>query len=80
MPQYRPASADLGAISIAIRLITSTGSSPFLQTTAALVAERAPFADHISLEGAGHFPSFDQPRAFSDAIRSFVHRLTGAPV
>ena len=80
MPQYLMASADLGAISIPIRLITATRTSPFHERTAALIAERTPIVDLIQLEGAGHFPFFDQPRAFSDAVRSFARKLTGALV
>ncbi|MFC6256962.1 alpha/beta fold hydrolase, partial [Kocuria oceani] len=39
------------------------------------MADLAPDADLVVIDGAGHTPNLEQPAAFDDALRAFLRRF-----
>lgn len=62
----------LGEIACPVLVIDSTLDHPEVQRAAALMAERMPNAQYVTIEGAAHMPNMEKPDEFNRAVAKFL--------
>jgi 3-oxoadipate enol-lactonase len=63
--------------SIAVPALVIVGVEDFFTPLpiAAIMGEGIPGCRLVSIEGAGHLPNMEQPKAFNEALAAFLHQL-----
>jgi len=64
--------AALPAIQVPVLLIWGSADTEVPLRVAHEAMELLPHAELVTLEGAGHFPFLDQPKAFAEAVSEFM--------
>ena len=66
----------LPAIKVPSLVVVGANDTPFLAASDYMAA-KIPGAEKVVIPGAGHAANIDQPKAFNDAVLSFLDRLDG---
>lgn len=66
---------SLPSIAVPTLVLVGEKDEPFLAASG-YMAKKIPGAEKTVLAGAGHAANIDQPQAFNDAVRRFLHRLS----
>jgi pimeloyl-ACP methyl ester carboxylesterase len=65
---------SLPEIDVPALVLVGEKDKPFLAATN-YMASKIPGARHVVIPGAGHASNIDQPKAFNEAVRSFLDAL-----
>lgn len=81
-PSPAPAAADderaIASLPMPVLIITGERDTAERRAAAAWIKGLLPQADWAPIAHAGHLPNLDQPRAYGDALRSFLQRRARA--
>jgi 3-oxoadipate enol-lactonase len=65
---------DLAAVRMPVLVVVGEQDKPDFLAIAERLARDLPDAEHVTIPGAGHLPSMEQPEATAAAVRRFLDR------
>ena len=76
MAERPDSTRDLSAIDVPALVITSDGDTLIPPEITAVIADRIPGSELVTIAGAGHLSNLEAPQAFNEALAPFLDRLT----